>query len=196
MEKDVKQYAVDVTLDPETAYPSLILSADGKQVKYISTRSDLPSNPKRFDTSISVLGKQGFSSGRFYYEVQVKGKTGWYLGVTRESSNRKGSIDENPENGYWTIRQINWKTFRALDDSSVPLKPLNELERVGVFVDYEAGLVSFYNADHWDLLYSFKHAHFNGTIYPVFNPNNHNGGPNSSPLIIHTPVACQYHHNK
>ena len=187
---------MDVNLDPETAYPSLILSADGKQVKYISTRSDLPSNPKRFDTSISVLGKQGFSSGRFYYEVQVKGKTGWYLGVTRESSNRKGSIKQNPENGYWTIFQFDWNKFRASDDSTIHLKPLNKFERVGVFVDYEDGLVSFYNADHWDLLYSFKHAHFNGTIYPVFNPNNHNGGPNSSPLIIHTPVACQYHHNK
>lgn len=46
--------------------------------------------PERFDTFLSVLRKGGFSSGRFYYEVQVKGNIELDLGVAREPINRKG----------------------------------------------------------------------------------------------------------
>ncbi|XP_039470662.1 zinc finger protein RFP-like [Oreochromis aureus] len=88
--KKVQQYAVDVTLDPNTAYPYLILSDDGKQVYHSDVKKKLPDNPERFTRYCNILGKQSFSSGRFYFEVQVKGKTKWDLGVARESINRKG----------------------------------------------------------------------------------------------------------
>uniref|UniRef100_UPI0009B4D377 tripartite motif-containing protein 47-like n=1 Tax=Monopterus albus TaxID=43700 RepID=UPI0009B4D377 len=87
--KRVQQFAVDVTLDPDTAHPNLILSDDGKQVHCGDVKKNLPDKPERFSKCVSVLGKQSFSSGRFYFEVQVKGKTGWDLGVARESVNRK-----------------------------------------------------------------------------------------------------------
>ncbi|KAK3546724.1 hypothetical protein QTP70_033378 [Hemibagrus guttatus] len=90
--KRIQQYAVDVTLDPDTAHPHLILSADGKQVTHGDTRQNLPDTPQRFDKCPCVLGKQSFSSGRFYYEVQVRGKTAWDVGVATESINRKGNI--------------------------------------------------------------------------------------------------------
>ncbi|KAI3371235.1 hypothetical protein L3Q82_023545, partial [Scortum barcoo] len=70
--KRVQQYAVDVTLDPDTAHPELILSDDGKQVKHGDVWNNLPDNPERFDHWLNVLAEQSFSSGRFYYEVQVK----------------------------------------------------------------------------------------------------------------------------
>ncbi|XP_034389252.1 E3 ubiquitin-protein ligase TRIM47-like [Cyclopterus lumpus] len=60
--KRVQKFAVDVTLDPQTAHAHLILSADGKQVKLGDVRKNLPNNPKRFSTSPSVLAKQSFSS--------------------------------------------------------------------------------------------------------------------------------------
>ncbi|XP_039664371.1 LOW QUALITY PROTEIN: E3 ubiquitin-protein ligase TRIM41-like [Perca fluviatilis] len=86
--KRVQQYAVDVTLDADTASPYLIMSDDGKQVNHGNVRKNLPNNPERFSLNPFVLGKQSFSSGRFYFEVQVKGKTGWALGVARESDMR------------------------------------------------------------------------------------------------------------
>ncbi|KAL0174190.1 hypothetical protein M9458_030158, partial [Cirrhinus mrigala] len=61
---------VDVTLDLNTCYPKLILSDDGKQVTYDDTKRELPDNPERFDSCCSVLAKEGFASGRFYFEVQ------------------------------------------------------------------------------------------------------------------------------
>jgi len=94
---------VDVTLDPDTAHPKLILSDDGKQVRCGDITKKLPDTPQRFDTCVNVLGKEGFSSGRFYFEVQVKGKTAWDLGVARESINRKGKISVSPSDGCWTV---------------------------------------------------------------------------------------------
>ncbi|CAL8283348.1 unnamed protein product [Gadus morhua 'NCC'] len=76
--KRVQQYEVDLTLDPNTADRHLILSEDGKQVHNGGVRKKLPDNPKRFTKKIHVLTRQSFSSGRFYFEVQVKDKTQWY----------------------------------------------------------------------------------------------------------------------
>ncbi|CAL8275761.1 unnamed protein product [Arctogadus glacialis] len=87
--KRVQQYEVDVTLDPDTAHPCLILSEDGKQVHYGGLVKALPDNPKRFKQFACVLSRQSFSSGRFYFEVQVKDKSVGCLGVARESIDRK-----------------------------------------------------------------------------------------------------------
>ena len=136
---------MDVTLDPQTAHPYLILSDDGKQVRDGDTRQNLPDTPERFDYCVCVLGKEGFSSGRFYYEVQVRGKTEWDLGVVRESSNRKGKISASPKNGYWFVCLRNETEYTALDSPRVPLSLKRAPLKVGVFVDYEEGWVSFYD---------------------------------------------------
>ncbi|XP_054470587.1 E3 ubiquitin-protein ligase TRIM11-like [Anoplopoma fimbria] len=151
--KTVQQFAVDVTLDPDTAHPSLILSEDGKQVHHGLVEKNLPDTPKRFSTFICVLGKQSVSTGRFYFEVQVKGKTGWVLGVARESANRNGLIHLSCKNGYWTLWCINEKVFSALTETPVSVSVESQPEKVGVFVDYEEGLVSFYDVDAASLLH-------------------------------------------
>uniref|UniRef100_A0A8D0A286 Uncharacterized protein n=1 Tax=Sander lucioperca TaxID=283035 RepID=A0A8D0A286_SANLU len=182
--KRVQQSAVDVTLDPDTAHPNLILSDDGKQVKHGDVKKNHPDNPERFDTCPNVLAKQSFSSGRFYYEVQVKGKTHWYLGVARESINRKGSIAPSPQIGYWLICLRNENEYKARADTDVLLSLKSRPEKVGVFVDYEEGLVSFYDVDAAALIYSFTGCSFTKKLYPLFCPCNNNGGKNSAPLII------------
>ncbi|XP_038561858.1 E3 ubiquitin-protein ligase TRIM21-like [Micropterus salmoides] len=180
----VQQYAVDVTLDPDTAHPWLLLSDDGKQVKHVDIKKNLPDNPERFDTCACILAKQSFSSRRFYYEVQVKGKTKWDLGVARESINRKGQITARPQKGYWTIWLRNENEYEALADPPVSLSLKSQPEKVGVFVDYEEGLVSFYDVDAAALIYSFTGCCFTEKLYPYFSPCNNDGGENSAPLII------------
>ncbi|XP_034068686.1 E3 ubiquitin-protein ligase TRIM21-like [Gymnodraco acuticeps] len=182
--KRVQQYEVEVTLDPDTAQPKLILSDDGKQVKGGDVKKNLPDNPKRFDTSSNVLAKQSFSSGRCYYEVQVEGKTDWDLGVARESINRKGKITLTPKKGYWTIWLRNGNEYKALAGPSVRLSLKSQPEKVGVFVDYEEGLVSFYDVDAAALIYSFTGCCFREKLYPCFSPCPNDGGKNSAPLII------------
>ncbi|XP_042339416.1 E3 ubiquitin-protein ligase TRIM21-like, partial [Plectropomus leopardus] len=182
--KRVQQYAVDVTLDPDTANPYLILSRDGKQVKHGDVKKILPDNPKRFSRYICVLGRQSFSSGRFYFEVQVKEKTDWALGVARESVNRKGDVPLTPQGGYWTVWLIKGNEYIALAGPSVRLSLKSPPQKVGVFVDYEGGLVSFYDVDAAALMYSFTGCSFTGKLLPYFGPCTNNGGKNSAPLII------------
>ncbi|XP_034391796.1 E3 ubiquitin-protein ligase TRIM21-like [Cyclopterus lumpus] len=186
--KRVQKFAVDVTLDPETAHPHLILSDDGKQVNDSDVKKNLPNNPKRFSTSPSVLAKQSFSSGRFYFEVQVKGKTDWDLGVTRELSKRKGDITLTPQKGYWTICLTNGNQYEAAADPPVLLSLKSGPQKVGVFVDYEEGLVSFYDVEAAVLIFSFTGCSFKKKLLPYFNPELNDGGKNSAPLII-SPVG-------
>ncbi|CDQ68829.1 unnamed protein product [Oncorhynchus mykiss] len=183
-----QQCAVDVTLDPDTAHPKLILSDNGKQVAHGNTALNLPDNPERFYPGISVLGREGFSSGRFYYEVQVKGKTEWDIGVGRESVNKKGGNTLNPEHGYWTVGLRNRTEYWALTTPPVPLPLVDKPQRVGVYVDWEGGQVSFYDVDSRSHIYSFTGYIFAERLYAYFNPRKNNGGVNSAPLVI-SPVS-------
>ncbi|XP_056596735.1 nuclear factor 7, ovary-like [Triplophysa dalaica] len=178
--KWMQQYAVDVTLDPDTAHPKLNLSDDEKQVRYGGIEHKLPDNPKRFDTYPFVLGKEGFSSGRFYYEVQMKGNSVSTLGVVRESVNRKGS---NPVNRFWILALSNENEYLVCADP-VSLCLSGKTQTVGVFVDYEEGLVSFYDVDNRSHIYSFTGQSFNEKLYPFFGSYD---GKRKNTLII-TPV--------
>uniref|UniRef100_A0A3Q0S3V8 Uncharacterized protein n=1 Tax=Amphilophus citrinellus TaxID=61819 RepID=A0A3Q0S3V8_AMPCI len=178
----VRQYAVDVTLDPDTANPKLVLSEDGKLVNKADKENNVPDNPEK----LSVCTQQSFSSGRFYYEVEVKGKTEWALGVAGESVSRKGDIPPSPQSGCWTIclRHRNEHFAAAAADADVHLCLRAKPEKVGVFVDYEEGVVSFYDADAAALIYSFTGCCFTEKLFPYFSPGNNDGGNNSTPLII------------
>ncbi|XP_034418332.1 E3 ubiquitin-protein ligase TRIM21-like [Cyclopterus lumpus] len=186
--KRVQKFAVDVTLDPQTAHPDLILSDDGKQVNHSDVKKNLPNNPERFSSCTCVLAKQSFSSGRFYFEVQVKGKTDWDLGVTRELSKRKGPITLSPQKGYWTIWLRNGNEYTAGADSPFVLSLKSGPQKVGVFVDYEEGLVSFYDVEAAALIYSFTGCSFRKKLLPYFSPEPNHSGKNSAPLII-SPVG-------
>uniref|UniRef100_A0A3B1JVL5 B30.2/SPRY domain-containing protein n=1 Tax=Astyanax mexicanus TaxID=7994 RepID=A0A3B1JVL5_ASTMX len=178
----------DVTLDPDTAHPNLILSDDRKQVRYGDKKQKCPDKPERFDKYIDVLGNEEFSSGRFYYEVQVRGKTEWSLGVVKESVDRKGEIILAPQNGFWTLIMRNGNKYTACAEHPVPHPLRGKPQKVGVFVDYEKGLVSFYDVEARSLIYSYKGQSFTEKLYPFFSPGLNDDGKNSAPLII-TPVS-------
>ncbi|XP_030576159.1 pyrin-like [Archocentrus centrarchus] len=182
----VQQFAVDVTLDPDTAHPNLILSNDRKQVHCGDREQNLPKNPERFVT-LNALGKQSFSSRSFYYEVQVEGKTSWDLGVAKESINRKENVNVKPENGFWAICLRKGGMYRA---SAIHLSVKIQPRKVGVFVDYEKRSVSFYNAESAELIHCYTDCSFSEKLYPFISPGTYHKGQNSTPLII-CPVS--YH---
>ncbi|XP_065419961.1 erythroid membrane-associated protein-like [Chrysemys picta bellii] len=179
---------VDVTLDPDTANPNLVLSEDRKRVRHGDTRQDLLDNPERFDTYPEVLGAEGFPGGRRYWEVEVGDKTDWVLGVCRESVERKGESFFSPGNGYWAV-WLRDGGYKALTSPSTPLPVSVRPSRVGIFLDYEAGEVSFYNVTDRSHLFTFTGT-FSGTLRPYFNPSLNAGGTNTAPLII-CPVPAQ-----
>ncbi|KAM3590859.1 uncharacterized protein V6R79_017918 [Siganus canaliculatus] len=189
--KRMQKYAVDVVLDPDTAHPNIVLTADGKQAGRGELLHIVPDNPQRFDPVICVLGKGGFLSGRFYFQVVVGPKTFWDLGVVKESINRKGMITSKPENGYWTVRLRNGNEYRALDSPSVLLALEERPQTVGVFTDYEEGTVAFFDVDSRSHIYTFTGCLFSERIFPFFSPGVCDNGKNTAPLIITAVNAMQ-----
>uniref|UniRef100_A0A8C1ZC50 E3 ubiquitin-protein ligase TRIM39-like n=1 Tax=Cyprinus carpio TaxID=7962 RepID=A0A8C1ZC50_CYPCA len=174
---------LDVTLDTNTAHPRLILSEDKKKVWCGERHQQVPNNRERFDRVVCVLGCEGFSSGRHYWEVEVGGKTDWDLGVASHSCNRKGKITVSPSNGYWflSLRDKNNYAFRTEPSTALPLSM--RPQKIGLFVDYEKGQVSFYNVDAKMHIYTFM-DNFSETIYPFFSPCTNKTGQNYAPLVI------------
>lgn len=158
---------VDIKLDPATAHPSLLLTADLRSVQDGELWRDVPNNPERFDTWPCILGLQNFSSGRHYWEVVVGERAEWGLGVCQDTVSRKGEITPSPENGVWAMWLLKGSEYMVLASPSVPLLHLERPRCIGIFLDYEAGEISFYNITSGSFIYTFNHL-FSGFLRPYF----------------------------
>ncbi|XP_012872399.1 PREDICTED: erythroid membrane-associated protein [Dipodomys ordii] len=174
---------VAVTLDPETAHPKLILSEDRRCVRLGDRKRPVPDNPHRFDFVVSVLGSECFTDGCHYWEVYVGEKTKWILGVCSESVSRKGKVTASPANGHWLLRQSRELHYEALTSPQTSFRLKEPPKCVGIFLDYEAGIISFYNVTDKSHIFTFSHS-FSGSLRPFFEPCLHDGGKNTAPLII------------
>ncbi|XP_072405934.1 ras/Rap GTPase-activating protein SynGAP-like isoform X5 [Chiloscyllium punctatum] len=172
-----------LTLEPNTAHPELLISEDLRSVRLSDTWQELPDNPERFDDCVSVLSAQGFDSGRHYWQVEVGSKTMWDVGLAKESVNRKGNIILSPEDGFWTIWLRNGNEYEALSTPSSFLSLRSKPHTIGVFLDYEKGQVSFYNADDMSVIYTFTDT-FHEKLFPYFSPGESDGGKNAEPLTL------------
>ncbi|XP_069056573.1 E3 ubiquitin-protein ligase TRIM39-like isoform X2 [Pleurodeles waltl] len=165
-EEKMKYCKVGVNLDPVTAHPRLIISEARRCVEYGENTKLLPEDPRRFDFFPCVLGSEGFTTGRYYWEVEVRGGGGWYVGAARESVKRKGGTNILPSDGIWAI--WGWKNeYKVLTSPLTILSPKVTLSKLGVYLDYEGRQLSLYNADTLEHLYTFRHV-FTEKIYPFF----------------------------
>ncbi|XP_039598137.1 erythroid membrane-associated protein-like [Polypterus senegalus] len=186
----------DVTFDPETAHPLLIVSKDGKEVRLGDTQQRVTDNPKRFDYCINVLARKGIHLRETLLGSGGRGEDGLeFRSHQRVSRSRKGGIILNPYFGYWTVWLKNENKYTANIDHPVLLPLRVKPWTVGVFLDYDEGQVSFYNAQSRSHLYTFT-----DTLYPFFNPELNHGGKNAAPVHTLTPqhtdhselIICQY----
>uniref|UniRef100_G1QAH9 Tripartite motif-containing protein 60-like n=2 Tax=Myotis lucifugus TaxID=59463 RepID=G1QAH9_MYOLU len=144
-------FQADLTLDPETAHPDLIISINRKHATY--RIPDRLLNPQTLISYPAVLSSEGFDAGRHFWVVTI-GVTGeCSLGVCKESFPINTLISPSPSNGCWT------HTFGPF---SIPK------EKIGVFLDYELGEVSFYNLKTCSYLYRIT-ATFTGKLMPYFS---------------------------
>lgn len=177
-------HVVDVKMDPTTAHPCLVISPDGKKVQDGGKNQQVPNTPGRFDRHGSVLGLGRLTCRKSYWEVEVKNKSGWDLGVARGRANRKGNLTMNPDHGYWVVVHYNDDKYAALTAPQISLSLTDKPQRVGVFVDHEDALVSFYNVTTQSHIYSFTGCSFDDEIFPYFSPHLKQNEKNSDPLRI------------
>ncbi|XP_063152439.1 E3 ubiquitin-protein ligase TRIM39-like [Candoia aspera] len=166
-----------VILDPGTAHPCLAVSEDRKSVRYVVEKQDLPQNPERFEHWCYVLGCQGFSRGRHFWEVTLgdgdQGLAVWAVGVAKKSVNRKGDITSGPEGGIWEIVKYKTKYEACIPPEYPELHQTKEPKRVRVSLNCEGGQVAFFDAQTAALLYTFSDAPWAGEILlPSFFPSN------------------------
>ncbi|XP_037374925.1 E3 ubiquitin-protein ligase TRIM38-like [Talpa occidentalis] len=168
LKKMLKSYQVCVTLDPDTAHTDAIISENRRQVTYGGPQLNLRNSLRYLDLPW-VLGCERFTSGRHYFEVDVGEDSGWDLGVCLENAPRRALMSLQPTSGFWVIRLWKGKEYVALTNppTSLPLK--EQIWVLGVFVDCEAGRVSFYNVtctvSH---IFTFPRASFSDTLRPFF----------------------------
>ena len=172
-------FAVNVTLDEATAHPSLLLTEEGRGVTFQETQQDLPSSTQRFVSVPCVLGQPQICAGRYYWEVEVGDLHSWDLGVCRDNVSRKGTFQMSPRNGFWAIR-LYQEDYWALTISETHLTLREKPLSVGIFLDYEAGDVSFYNMTDESHIFTFSKQTFYGVLRPLFRL----WSPGSGPLTI------------
>ncbi|XP_028284974.1 E3 ubiquitin-protein ligase TRIM39 isoform X1 [Parambassis ranga] len=158
----------DVILDPMTNHPWLLLSDDQRKVQEGHTESDPPYSSQRFDSWPCVLAWEGYGSGRHYWEVDIANNGYWRIGLTSADSKRIGRFPMTPKQGYWVL----WRSTNQFYACSKPetLLPIGLVpRRIGIYLDYEEGQISFYNAETKSHIYTFTGS-FRGKLYPLFAP--------------------------
>ncbi len=144
-------------LDPNTAHPRLVVSDDLTSVRCSENNPLIPDNPERFDFFPCVLGSEGFNSGTHCWDVEVKESSGWSLGVTTASNQRKGCVFLNTD--VWSV------AYGLSEWFGFPVK--QDLERVRVNLDYDRGTVSFSDPVTNTHLHTFTTT-FTHTLFPFF----------------------------
>lgn len=173
-----------VTLDVNTANAQLLVSDDGTEVRHTGENRDVLDSPERFDMFGCVLGQNRLTEGRAFWVVDVGHKQGWDIGVAKEEANRRGKLSLKPSQGYWAIVLYNRAQYAALEDPPTLLSLEDKPRKVGVFVDYQERLISFYDVEAKSHIYSFTDCEFNGMVRPYFSPHLSQASKNSSPLVI------------
>ncbi|XP_003468919.1 E3 ubiquitin-protein ligase TRIM38-like isoform X2 [Cavia porcellus] len=179
----LRRHQVNVTGDPDTAHPALTLSEEQRQVSEGSSQQNPEVCSGRITAFPHVMGCEGFTSGRHFFEVDVGEGTAWDVGVCLNNVELVLSMKQEAEFESWTIRRCTEGSYIALTSPTTALELFEQPQVVGIVLDYEAGVVSFYNMTTGSHIFTFPKASFSGTLRPYFQVYQH------SPLFL--PLTCE-----
>ncbi|TFJ97632.1 Amiloride-sensitive sodium channel subunit alpha [Platysternon megacephalum] len=161
----------DITLDAETAHPNLSIDVEKKSFKHEAQPQNIPPNPERFDSTVCVLGSEGFSSDKHYWEVEVVSSSDWDLGVAKKSIQRKGKLSLSPKEGFWALG-LSARDYWAKTDPWTRVMVQKKPQKIGVYLNYEEQKVTFLSVNDMSVLFTFNDCSFSGEVYPFFK-NSH-----------------------
>ncbi|XP_058872229.1 tripartite motif-containing protein 16-like [Acipenser ruthenus] len=164
------KYSCQLTLDPNTAHRDLCLSEGNRKVTWRRETQRYPDDhSKRFDIWPQVLCREGLSGTRCYWEIECSG--GWAsIGVTYKGISRKGG-DHSCGLGYndksWSLRCSD-SSYTARHNNNETTITAPHSPKIGVYLDFNAGTLSFYGvSDTMTLLHRFQTT-FTEPLYPGF----------------------------
>ncbi|XP_049325594.1 NLR family CARD domain-containing protein 3 [Astyanax mexicanus] len=140
----LSKYACDLTLDPNTSNTNLLLSEDKRRVVLQRQKVEYPVHRERFEFCKQVLCKEPLS-GRHYWEVKWQKKM--IAGVTYKEINRKGQGDDCSlgfNDKSWSLECDNF-CQSVCHKSKSTVQQGTTSSRVGVYLDWPAGTLSFYS---------------------------------------------------
>nr|BBF98486.1 svtoxin alpha-subunit [Siganus virgatus] len=168
--RELHWYNCELTLDPDTAHPALILSDGNKKVKS-GKRQSYSDNSDRFDFFQQVLCKEALT-GRHYWEIEWTGfvRAGvTYRGIRRKShadecsfgyGDKSWVLDYYPTSGYHIIHKAKKEriTFSK-----------HGFTKLGIYLDWPAGTLSFYMVatNFVTHIHTFRTT-FYEAVYPAF----------------------------
>ncbi|XP_035997532.1 NACHT, LRR and PYD domains-containing protein 12-like [Fundulus heteroclitus] len=167
----LRKYSCHLTIDTNTVSRKLKLSEDNRKVTCVEELQSYPDHPDRFDVP-QLLCRDGLT-GRCYWEVEWRGDV--YISVSYRRIMRRG----NSGDCWFGLNDQSWR-LRCSDDgysvyhnnrgTSISSSSSSSVSnRVAVYVDCPAGILSFYRVSSDSLI----HLHtFNTTftepLYPGF----------------------------
>ncbi|XP_055000208.1 tripartite motif-containing protein 75-like [Sorex araneus] len=175
----MQRFRERVSLDPRAAHPSLRVSRDLTSVTCVRKRpkGDADPGPWADATELVVLGREAFASGRHYWEVQVGAKPEWAVGVCTVAPSAQAPRAQPAPKRCWTLQRQDGD-YLAVGAGVVPLALGDPPAALGVYLDWELGQLSFYNAADRAHLHSFT-EHFAQELKPYFRV-----GPDCAPLSV------------
>ncbi|XP_062850529.1 tripartite motif-containing protein 16-like [Trichomycterus rosablanca] len=168
--REFLQYFCQFTLDPNTVNKRLRLSEGNKVVTWSGTLQSYPDHPDRFDHYSQVLCRESVS-GRCYWEVEWSGNDGVCIAVSYKSISRKGRDNEcffGGKNHSWILicSPSSFSFWHNNKETKIPIMPSSS--RIGVYVDYRAGTLSFYSISDTMKLLLRVQITFTQLLYPGF----------------------------
>ncbi|XP_039365838.1 butyrophilin subfamily 2 member A1-like [Mauremys reevesii] len=172
--------AVNITLDSDRKHPKLSLKDKNRVV----------STAEKAGRDLIVVANEGFSEKKQYWEVEVGDKAEWELGVLTQNERRKlknEKMEKPSEKEYWSLwlsegqYHCSWKSDTITsEDKRCPV--------VGIFLDWEEGMISFYNVELMCPVVSITQE-FQGNLYPFFNPGSDKQYLGIRPVSVPSPLT-------
>ncbi|XP_042569987.1 stonustoxin subunit beta-like [Cyprinus carpio] len=140
----LRKYACDITLDPNTVHTQLIVSEGNRKITYVKEHQPYPDHSERFERFEQILCRESLT-GRCYWEAEWSGSG--HVAVAYKGINRKGGID-----CWFGLNEKSWNLYCCdtiytvwHNNKSTDIPRSSSSNRVGVYLDWSAGTLSFYS---------------------------------------------------
>ncbi|XP_068193487.1 tripartite motif-containing protein 16-like [Antennarius striatus] len=165
--EDFVTYTRRLTFDPDTTHRFLRVMEDNRKLTNTSPwQHSYPDHPDRFEYWRQALTVESLYQGRHYNEAELKGE-GAHIGVTYRSIDRKADQSTSciTSNDFsWCVGRHS-RGFSAWHDGVETPLGATDVTKVGLYVDFHKGSVSFYDVSSAMRLLHKYTSHFTEPLY-------------------------------